>query len=99
MNWLDRLLSAVRGDEEAPVPVGDALRIAQVEAILAEARPMFVADGGDILLVSVSDDGWIDVRLQGACTHCAASQDTLFGALEPRLQARLAWMRGLRRAA
>jgi len=99
VSWLERFWSAVRGEEdEVPVPTGDPVRIAQVEAVLAEARPMFLADGGDILLVAVDDAGWVEVRLRGACTHCAASEQTLFGALEPRLRARWAWVRGVRRS-
>lgn len=97
MSWLQRLWKAAGGDDD-PTPTGDAIRVAQVEAVLLEARPMFVADGGDVQLVAVDDDGWIRVRLRGACTTCAASEETLFGALEPRLRAHLPWVRGLRRS-
>jgi len=49
----------------------------KVEDALKEVRPMLQADGGDIELVSVSDDGKVTLRLTGACGHCPMSQMTL----------------------
>jgi len=66
-----------------------------VEAVLAELRPALVADGGGIELLAV-EDGWVRVRLRGACTSCPAQASTLRGALEPRLRERLPFVRGLR---
>jgi Fe-S cluster biogenesis protein NfuA len=47
-----------------------------VEA-LAKIRPALQADGGDIELVDVTDDGIVMVRLQGSCAGCPMSQMTL----------------------
>ena len=47
-----------------------------VEA-LDKLRPSLQADGGDVELVSVSDDGVVKVKLQGACHGCPMSQMTL----------------------
>ena len=49
----------------------------KVEAALNEVRPMLEADGGNVELVSVSDDGKVAVRLTGACGHCPMSSMTL----------------------
>jgi Fe-S cluster biogenesis protein NfuA len=71
------------------------VRVAEVESVLLELRPAFVADGGDIALTGVADDGRVTVRLVGACNTCYSSSLTLRGALEPRLRERLSWFSGL----
>jgi Fe-S cluster biogenesis protein NfuA len=81
--------------EVGRVVAGDPDRVREVQAILAELRPMFEADAGDVELLSI-DEGWVVVRLQGACRSCHASDMTLHAALEPRLKARLSWVAGVR---
>jgi Fe-S cluster biogenesis protein NfuA len=49
----------------------------QVEAALATVRPALQADGGDVELVEVTEDGVVKVRLQGACNGCPMAQLTL----------------------
>jgi Fe-S cluster biogenesis protein NfuA len=49
----------------------------KVEAALKEVQPMLAADGGDVELVSVTDDGKVTVRLIGACGSCPMSSMTL----------------------
>jgi Fe-S cluster biogenesis protein NfuA len=54
----------------------------KVEAAIAKIRPMLKADGGNVELVSVSDDGVVQVRLQGACRGCPMSQMTMKNGIE-----------------
>lgn len=49
----------------------------QVESVLNEIKPSLQADGGDVELIDVSEDGVIQVRLTGACRNCPMSQLTL----------------------
>ena len=49
----------------------------QVEQVLGEIRKALVADGGDLELVDVTDDGVVKVKLKGACAHCPGAQMTL----------------------
>ncbi len=49
----------------------------KVEPVIEKIRPMLQADGGDIELIDVDDDGIVKVRLVGACAGCAMSQYTL----------------------
>jgi Fe-S cluster biogenesis protein NfuA len=55
-------------------------------AALAKIRPMLQADGGDIELVDVTNDGVVKVKLTGACGCCPMSQMTLKNAVEQRLK-------------
>jgi Fe-S cluster biogenesis protein NfuA len=54
----------------------------KVEAAIKKIRPMLQADGGNVELVSVSPDGVVQVRLQGACSGCPMSQMTLKNGIE-----------------
>ena len=95
MSFLSRIFGAKSVSEVEP-PTGDTVRIGEVQAVLEELRPAFLADGGDIQLVSVSLAGVVSVRLVGACGTCSMSSMTLRGALEPRLKQRLEWFQELR---
>lgn len=44
---------------------------------IQDVRPSLQADGGDIELVSVSEDGVVSVKLTGACGSCPMSTMTL----------------------
>lgn len=54
----------------------------KIQAAIDKVRPMLQADGGDVELVDVSDDGVVKVRLQGACKGCPMSQMTLKNGIE-----------------
>ena len=61
----------------------------EVAAVLELIRPSLQADGGDVRLVSVSDDGGVAVELQGACKGCPMSQMTLANGVERILKQRV----------
>ena len=54
----------------------------KVEEALKKVRPMLQADGGDVELVEVQDNGIVKVRLTGACGGCPMSQMTLKNGIE-----------------
>ena len=53
-----------------------------VAAVLELIRPSLQADGGDVKLVDVAEDGTVTVELQGACKGCPMSQMTLANGVE-----------------
>ena len=59
----------------------------EAEAVLDALRPGFLADGGNVEILAVSDDGTIQLELQGACVRCPARAGTLRERLEPSLGA------------
>jgi Fe-S cluster biogenesis protein NfuA len=61
----------------------------QVQEVLDQIRPALQADGGDVELVDVSDDGVVRVALQGACRGCPMSQLTLANGVERVLKEQL----------
>ena len=60
-----------------------------VKAALEAIRPNLQADGGDVQLVSVSEDGVVKVELQGACKGCPMSQLTLANSVERTLKEKI----------
>ncbi len=58
----------------------------RVKAILEKVRPSLQADGGDVELVDVSEEGVVRVRLTGACKGCPMSQMTLKMGIQRYLQ-------------
>lgn len=58
----------------------------KVEAVLAKVRPMLQADGGDVELVGVTDDGVVTVKLTGACGGCPMAILTLKQGIEAALK-------------
>ena len=53
-----------------------------VEAALAEIRPYLHADGGDLVLHDISDDGVVSVELLGACGTCPIATITVTAGIE-----------------
>lgn len=60
--------------------------IEEVQKALELIRPALQADGGDVELVEVSDDGVVKVRLKGACGSCPMSTMTLKMGIERTLK-------------
>jgi len=57
-----------------------------VEKALEKVRPYLQADGGDVELVEVTEDGVVKVKLKGACGSCPMSQMTLKMGIEKYLK-------------
>jgi Fe-S cluster biogenesis protein NfuA len=58
----------------------------KVENALQKIKPSLQADGGDVQLVDVDNDGVVKVRLVGACSGCPMSQMTLKSGIEKILK-------------
>jgi Fe-S cluster biogenesis protein NfuA len=58
----------------------------KVQKAIQDVRPSLQADGGDIELVSVDEDGTVKVRLTGACGTCPMSTMTLKQGVESYLK-------------
>ena len=60
-----------------------------VQAVLDLIRPSLQADGGDVKLIDVLEEGVVIVELQGACKGCPMRQLTLANGVERILKARV----------
>lgn len=59
---------------------------AKVQEALQLIRPALQADGGDVELVDVTEDGVVSVKLKGACGSCPMSTMTLKMGIERTLK-------------
>ncbi len=57
----------------------------KVQTVLNLIRPAIQADGGDIELVKVAEDGVVSIRFHGACHGCPSSTMTLQMGIERNL--------------
>ena len=61
----------------------------EVAEVIELIRPSIQADGGDIELVAVDEDGIVSVRFLGACIGCPSLDMTLQGGIETMLKERI----------
>ena len=54
----------------------------KIQKALDRIRPNLQADGGDVQLIDVTDDGIVKVKLLGACHGCPMAQMTLKNGIE-----------------
>ncbi len=71
----------------------------KVQQVLDKIRPQLQADGGDVELVEVGEDGVVLVRLQGACAGCPMSQMTLKNGIERLLKQEIPDVKAVEQAA
>lgn len=58
----------------------------RIEDALDKVRPSLQADGGDVELIDVDEEGVVKVKLTGACGGCPMSQMTLKMGIEKVLK-------------
>jgi Fe-S cluster biogenesis protein NfuA len=54
----------------------------KVNEALDQLRPFLAADGGDMELIEITNDGVVKVKLLGACKDCSMSEMTMKAGLE-----------------
>ena len=69
-----------------PPQSGSANVREKVQGVINLIRPAVQADGGDIELVDVKDDGVVHIRFHGACHGCPSSTMTLQDGIERNLR-------------
>lgn len=62
----------------------------EVSEVIKLIKPSIQADGGDIELVAVDDDGVVSIRFLGACVGCPSLDSTLQSGIESTLKERIA---------
>ena len=61
----------------------------KVQTVIDLMRPAVQADGGDIELVDVRNDGVVEIRFHGACHGCPSSTMTLQMGIERNVRERV----------
>lgn len=75
--------------QDTAKPLTNLQKITLIQQVIEEEiRPFLMADGGDVELHDVEGDRVL-VNLKGACDSCASQNETLKGAIETRLRAKI----------
>ncbi|HEC69407.1 MAG TPA: NifU family protein [Candidatus Omnitrophica bacterium] len=61
----------------------------KVEKVLQEIRPYLQAEGGDVELIDVTQEGVVKLKLKGACGACPMSTYTLKLGIEQKLKEKI----------
>ena len=61
----------------------------EVAKVIDQLRPVIQADGGDLELLNVSDDGTVTLRLRGSCSGCGSAAETLRNGIERWIRAKV----------
>jgi Fe-S cluster biogenesis protein NfuA len=70
----------------------------KVEEVLNLVRPQLQADGGDVELVDVTEDGIVKLKLTGACDGCPMASMTLRNGIERILKERISEVKAVEQA-
>lgn len=68
---------------------GEILEEKVKKVLTNDIKPYLKSHGGDVKLLSVSDDGTVKIKLTGACGGCPMAQMTLKGFVEKALKAKI----------
>lgn len=68
----------------------------RVVRIINLIRPAIQADGGDVEFVGLAPDGFVQIRLHGACVGCPSSTITLQMGIERNLREHVPEIKGVR---
>ena len=63
-----------------------AIDEAKVKEVIEKIRPQLQMDGGDVEFIKITDDGIVQVRLQGHCVGCMHAQQTIKLGIERAVQ-------------
>lgn len=61
----------------------------RVASVIQRIRPAIQADGGDLELIEVTDEGIVRIRFHGACVGCPSATVTLKAGIEQSLRERV----------
>ncbi|MEM1446872.1 MAG: NifU family protein [Planctomycetota bacterium] len=79
--------SGTQFDASAALPV--------VAEVIASLRPVIQADGGDVELLGLTDEGIIRVKLKGACVGCPSASMTLRDGIERSVREKVPGITGI----
>ena len=81
--------------EEKELMSNNQLKI-EIETALDTIRPHLAADGGDVEVVSITEDGIVLIKWLGACKSCEMSQMTLKAGVEQTIIQKLPQIKGVK---
>ena len=69
--------------------------LTDVEEALDDIRPHLVVDGGNVELVDITDDYFVQIRWLGSCKTCNMTAMTMQAGIEQTIKHKVAQIRGI----
>ncbi len=63
--------------------------VKEIDSLLEEVRPHLKVDGGDIEVVTVTDDLTVQVKWLGNCINCSMSAMTMRAGIEQTIKSKM----------
>lgn len=63
--------------------------IARIDAALDSVRPHLEADGGNVEIVDVTEDGIVQIKWLGTCVNCSMSLMTMKAGIEQSIKGKI----------
>lgn len=70
--------------------------INRVESAIDTIRPFLEADGGNVQVLDITDDGVVELEMMGACGTCPMSPMTLKAGVEDAIMRLVPEIKGIR---
>jgi len=58
----------------------------RIDSALDDIRPHLAVDGGDVELVGITDDNWVQIKWLGNCESCNMSMMTMRAGIEQTIR-------------
>lgn len=84
-----------RNETDRPAPGDVASLRERVEAVVAMIRPAVQADGGDVRVLGVTEDGVVRLKFSGACVGCPSMPATLHQGIERNVREKVPEVRAV----
>ena len=66
----------------------------KVKEVIENIRPYLNMDGGDIEFIKI-DDGYVYIKLSGACQHCVFQDNTINDGIEQMIKEEVPEIKGV----
>jgi Fe-S cluster biogenesis protein NfuA len=67
----------------------------RIDSALDDIRPHLAVDGGDVELVGITDDNWVQIKWLGNCESCNMSMMTMRAGIEQTIRLKVPEVSGV----
>ena len=78
------------------MPISDKQNLLErVDSALDDIRPHLAVDGGDVELVDITEDNWVQIKWLGNCESCNMSMMTMRAGIEQTIRLKVPEISGV----
>ena len=78
------------------MPISDKQNLLErIDSALDDIRPHLAVDGGDVELVDITEDNWVQIKWLGNCESCNMSMMTMRAGIEQTIRLKVPEISGV----